>query len=281
MYKSQVQRQDWENTEFPILCEICLGPDSSLRMTRAIHGSECKVCSRPFTVFRWKPGRDARFKKTEICQTCSRVKNTCQTCLLDLTYQLPVKARDSLLGNEPGTACNQDLPKLEVNRQFFFQTMRSQLADQDLSGGDPSAPLLIGDSPVINEKVANIARKRADAAKYRRNLPHVCSFYAKKECNRGDSCPFRHQLDAHDEQLSDQKIKDRYYGTRDPVADKIIARESIASRKEKIAEAYNNNINGSGDNGNINEYQSAILYPSQNPCRLGSTYSINHNRDKK
>ena len=27
-----------------------------------------------------------RFKKTEVCQTCAKLKNVCQTCLLDLDY---------------------------------------------------------------------------------------------------------------------------------------------------------------------------------------------------
>ena len=27
-----------------------------------------------------------RYKKTEICQTCAKIKNICQTCLLDLEY---------------------------------------------------------------------------------------------------------------------------------------------------------------------------------------------------
>ncbi|KAM0682690.1 RNA binding motif protein 22 [Mitosporidium daphniae] len=270
MNKSEVKQQEWENSEFPILCEVCLGPDEALRMTRAVHGSECKTCSRPFTVFRWKPGKDARFKKTEICQICSRVKNICQTCLLDLQYNLPVKARDALLGEgDAGSFCSQDIPKLEVNRQFFFQTMRTRLADQDTSGGDTSAPLLVGiDAPIVNQKLLSIAKKRAATTNYRRNLPHVCSFYAKKECNRGDACPFRHQLDAHDEQLSDQKIKDRYFGTRDPVADKIIARENAAAKKEKIAKAI-------GDMGSNEEHpfaNNAPKYPSQNPNRLGSTY---------
>lgn len=50
------------------------------------YGQECKICNRPFTIFRWCPGARMRFKKTEICQTCSKVKNVCQTCLLDLEY---------------------------------------------------------------------------------------------------------------------------------------------------------------------------------------------------
>lgn len=45
-----------------------------------------QICVRPFTVFRWCPGARMRFKKTEICQTCSKLKNVCQTCLLDLEY---------------------------------------------------------------------------------------------------------------------------------------------------------------------------------------------------
>lgn len=45
-----------------------------------------QICVRPFTVFRWCPGSRMRFKKTEVCQTCSKIKNVCQTCLLDLEY---------------------------------------------------------------------------------------------------------------------------------------------------------------------------------------------------
>jgi len=40
-------------------------------------GAECKICQRPFTVFRWKAGTKGRFKRTEICQTCAKLKNVC------------------------------------------------------------------------------------------------------------------------------------------------------------------------------------------------------------
>jgi pre-mRNA-splicing factor RBM22/SLT11 len=30
--------------------------------------------------------------------------------------------------------------------------------------------------------------------RYERNLPKLCSFYARGECDRGSSCPFRHEM---------------------------------------------------------------------------------------
>ncbi len=58
-----------------------------------------------------------RFKKTEICQTCSKVKNVCQTCLLDLEFGLPVQVRDSALGLE------DNAPRSDVNKEYFAQNM--------------------------------------------------------------------------------------------------------------------------------------------------------------
>merc|ERR1712216_676276 len=58
------------------------------------YGVECKICVRPFTIFRWKAGTKGRYKATVICQACARVKNVCQTCIFDLEYGLPVQVRD-------------------------------------------------------------------------------------------------------------------------------------------------------------------------------------------
>lgn len=106
-------RQNWEDSEFPILCETCLGDNPYLRMIKERYGQECKICTRPFTIFRWCPGAKMRYKKTEVCQTCAKLKNVCQTCLLDLQYGLPVQVsymqtgvisillNDSLAGEGP------------------------------------------------------------------------------------------------------------------------------------------------------------------------------------
>lgn len=113
--KADLNKAGVESSDFPVLCEICLGPNrashsypsppsrahvelaliplrllssreepgetvwrlrlvltSSLvvvaaayvRMSKQEYGAECKICTRPFTVFKWNPGQGARFKKT-------------------------------------------------------------------------------------------------------------------------------------------------------------------------------------------------------------------------
>lgn len=58
---------------------------------------------------------------------------------------------------------------------------------------------------------------------YKRNRAHICSFFLRGECNRGDECPYRHERPEEGE-LSQQNIKDRYYGVNDPVAKKLLGR---------------------------------------------------------
>jgi hypothetical protein len=51
-------------TDFPIVCEVCLGPNPYIRMIKQVNHKECKVSGRVFTSFRWRPGAEARYKET-------------------------------------------------------------------------------------------------------------------------------------------------------------------------------------------------------------------------
>lgn len=206
-------RQAWEESDFPILCNTCLGDNPYVRMTKEKFGKECKTCARPFTVFRWCPGARMRFKKTEVCQTCAKTKNVCQTCLLDLEYGLPVQVRDAAL------KLQDEMPKSDVGKEYQMQNIEREIANSD--GANPVGTL--GKAPA-NDMLLKLART---APYYKRNRPHICSFWVKGECKRGEECPYRHEKPTDpDDPLADQNIKDRFYGINDPVADKLMRRYS-------------------------------------------------------
>nr|CAD1827620.1 unnamed protein product [Ananas comosus var. bracteatus] len=203
------QADGWERSDFPIICESCLGDNPYVRMLRADYDKECKICSRPFTVFRWRPGRDARYKKTEICQTCCKLKNVCQVCLLDLEYGLPVQVRDTALAINS----NDAIPRSDVNREYFAEEHDRKARagiDYESSYGKVRA----------NDTILKLQRT---TPYYKRNRAHVCSFYVRGECTRGAECPYRHEMPETGE-LSQQNIKDRYYGVNDPVALKLLSK---------------------------------------------------------
>ncbi|XP_027865041.1 pre-mRNA-splicing factor RBM22 [Xiphophorus couchianus] len=211
-------RQNWEDADFPILCQTCLGENPYIRMTKEKYGKECKICARPFTVFRWCPGSRMRFKKTEVCQTCSKMKNVCQTCLLDLEYGLPIQVRDT------GLTVKDEIPRSDVNKEYYTQNMEREIASSD--GTRPVGQL--GKAPSSSDMLLKLART---TPYYKRNRPHICSFWVKGECKRGEECPYRHEKPTDpDDPLADQNIKDRYYGINDPVADKLLKRASTMPR---------------------------------------------------
>lgn len=81
------------------ICETCLGPDKNIKMVKQPNGEECKLCTRPFTVYRWhsKVSSSTKTRKTIICTTCARVKNCCQACMLDINYGISIDIRDTAL----------------------------------------------------------------------------------------------------------------------------------------------------------------------------------------
>ncbi|GMK58405.1 hypothetical protein CspeluHIS016_0504370 [Cutaneotrichosporon spelunceum] len=217
--KHDINKVGSESSDFPILCETCLGPNPYVRMTRQEFGQECKICNRPFTVFKWNPGDGGRFKKTEICTTCAKIKGTCQTCLLDLEYGLPVQVRDAALGRK------NEAPSSDINKQYYIQNLEAQMEKSDTG--------IAYDAQIANaagkEMLKTLAR---NDPYYKRNRPHICSFFLKGECTRGDACPFRHEKPEAGagpvRGNAQQSMQDRYYGRNDPAAKKILAQVAEA-----------------------------------------------------
>ena len=138
-----------------------------------------------------------RFKTTVICQTCAKTRNVCQTCLLDLEYHLPTQVRDTALG------VTNEAPTSEINREYYAQNQETKVRP-------PCSPaptgIILMRSPVLQfagtENKLNDGRASSAGREmlkqlartepyYKRNRPHICSFYAKGECNRGSDCPYR------------------------------------------------------------------------------------------
>mmetsp|Transcript_17024 Transcript_17024/g.28404 ORF Transcript_17024/g.28404 Transcript_17024/m.28404 type:complete len:298 (+) Transcript_17024:78-971(+) len=139
-------KQNWETGDFPMVCEACLGDNPYLRMQRSDHDGTCKMCDRAYTVFKWRPGRGEGYRQTQVCQTCSKVKNLCQTCILDLQFGLPSQLRDAVLSQEDGTLA---VPESEANRQHVAAQHMALVA----SGNDPWQS-----DQTPNEKLLKIAR---------------------------------------------------------------------------------------------------------------------------
>lgn len=214
-HRTDTHKQGWEQSDFPILCGTCLGENPYVRMTKSEFARECKVCIRPFTVFRWKPSSDSRYKKTEVCQTCAKLKNVCQTCLFDLDFGLPVELRDKFIDQNAMVA----MPKDAINRDFWANNVNADIDKLELPYKDVK----------LQGALAEIAKKFGPSS--RRNLPKVCTFYVRGLCTRGTACPYRHE-NINDDDLEslkkgvniDEKIRDRFHGVNDPIAKKILDR---------------------------------------------------------
>lgn len=61
-------------------------------------------------------------KKTEVCTTCAKIKNVCQTCVLDLQYGLPVQVRDTALG------LKNEAPSSDINREYYVNQMEEKVS---------------------------------------------------------------------------------------------------------------------------------------------------------
>jgi pre-mRNA-splicing factor RBM22/SLT11 len=216
-------KQKWEETEFPLVCETCLGDNPYVRMTKEDYGKKCQICESPFTVFAWQAGTKGRLKRVEICRSCAQAKNVCQVCIYDLQYGLPVKVRDKVLRETGSAAAVSAVPQSMANRSWYTAQQQRALDQGNNLVGETNA--------LAHAKLQDMARMEP---RYERNMAKLCSFFARGECDRGDQCPFRHEMPKdRNDPLSQQNTKDRFYGTSDPVANKILGRKRQFEEKEK------------------------------------------------
>jgi len=257
-----------ELDDFPQICETCLGPNPFVRMMKMPMSRECKVSSRPYTAYRFKPGANTRYKETVISKEVALAKNICQVCLFDMEYQLPVQVRDELLGIS-GADELADVPQSDINKEYYWNQKREAITNGAMNpalAGGGGGPMRGGAGSVMpDRRMAQMARS---TPYYERNRAKPCSFWIKGCCNRvtwGD-CPYRPcngdlrfpELNGHPEKLAelqkqlteqgpaecmirvddeikkiihesqcgnrDSKIRDRYYGVNDPLANKMITR---------------------------------------------------------
>ena len=148
-------------------------------------------------MFRWKPGNEARYKKTIVCQEVAKAKNVCQVregpgwggggrrravsgrerhgptalplptphpqvCLLDLEYGLPVQVRDQALGLQ-----DESLPDSVAGKEYALNRMQNE-GELDAAGAfQASKP---------NELLMKLQRTEPY---YKRNRAKICSFFVK------------------------------------------------------------------------------------------------------
>lgn len=73
------------------------------------------------------------------------------------------------------------MPQSDANRAYY-----AQLADQRVAEGQ---------LPYHNAQYTNVVHQLARTEPhYDRNKARICSFYVKGTCNRGDLCPYRHEM---------------------------------------------------------------------------------------
>jgi pre-mRNA-splicing factor RBM22/SLT11 len=151
--KQDLNRSGWETTDFPSVCENCLPENPYVKMLKEDHGAECKLCTRPFTVFSWSgDGRaHGRKRRTNICLTCARLKNACQCCIMDLQFGLPIVIRDKALELiAPG-------PQSEINREYFAQN-NEQAIEEGRAG--------VEEYEKADEKARELLRRLAQSKPY-------------------------------------------------------------------------------------------------------------------
>ncbi|SCU99827.1 LAMI_0G01112g1_1 [Lachancea mirantina] len=101
----------------PAICETCLG--ESDRITEAENGAQCKICTLPFTVYHFRDKSTDTVVRTLICLNCSKQRNVCQCCLLDLQWHIPVEVRDRIVSLLKGSEVATEEARNEMMKRFI------------------------------------------------------------------------------------------------------------------------------------------------------------------
>ena len=114
---------------------------------------------------------------------------------LSFVLGLPIQVRDA------GLSFKDDMPKSDVNT-----VLHAKYGDRDFQLWWNVASWHVGESHMHQWHAAQTG---PDHPYYKRNWPHLCSFWVKGECKRGEECPYKHEKPTDpDDSLADQNIKD-------------------------------------------------------------------------
>ena len=135
---------------------------------------------------RWRDIESGKTKVTQICQSCARLKNCCQACLLDLDYGMAVNVRDMAL-MKAGVGVNQ---LAEHDKNITWQ---QDAVDNGRAGSlnyeslDPATLLLniARNNPMVRPVVKKTVEEK-----------EICPLWVKGCCAKGDKCPMRHAFQA-------------------------------------------------------------------------------------
>lgn len=150
---------------YVVPCALCTVHSLPSYQSKQEYGRSCGTCARPFTVFRWNPGTGMRYKTTVICQTCAKIKNVCQTCLLDLEYGLPTQVRDTALGVE------NEAPTSEINREYYAQNLEGKVRCMSCSMGQEVDMGSVGGQQVVDGHYPGVVCGQGDAKAARADGP--------------------------------------------------------------------------------------------------------------
>jgi pre-mRNA-splicing factor RBM22/SLT11 len=133
--------------------------------------------SVPFATHRNGQGQKD-YLQTEVCKTCAKLKNCCQSCILDLEFGLPTHIRDAGLAMQ-GQVDAGKMPVNIANRDWYQQQAEREMAAGRGRWGRDG----------VERVVASLS---ALEPQYAASRAHACAFFLRGHCDKGDACPYKH-----------------------------------------------------------------------------------------